>query len=105
MVNMNRYYYPDGTQGTIKPRDGEIFRLTDRTDGSVSEWQYDGYKEQWCRRPTGPTVISGIISLNDECEIIDPTGIDWSGFQTKCECGSEKCGSTAHSTWCPKYST
>jgi len=21
----------------------------------------------------------------------------------KCECGSEKCGSSIHSTWCPKY--
>jgi hypothetical protein len=21
----------------------------------------------------------------------------------KCECGAEKCGSTFHSSWCPKY--
>jgi|GEM_PF-2457191 len=34
-------------------------------------------------------------------------GLDWFGstFSTKCECGSEKVGSSKHSSWCPKFET
>lgn len=34
-------------------------------------------------------------------------GKDWFGSNAivKCECGSEKVGSSRHSNWCPKFET
>lgn len=44
--------------------------------------------------------------LNITCEVPPPTnGYYKIPSKTKtCECGSDKCGSPRHSSWCPKYS-
>lgn len=97
----NTYIYPDGTTGFRRPRDGERFYLKDRVDGSISEWIWDGYAEQWFRKKDG-TALSANFKIQYEFE--DKEIKLHTNYVKKCECGSEKVGSSRHSTWCAKYS-
>lgn len=94
------YVYPDGTKGTNKPRDGQTYSTQDPSTGDITNWQYDGLQDQWCRvgggrMAGGPGIpgASSTIFVNWEPESAQP----------KCECGSDKVGSPKHSKYCKKF--
>lgn len=101
---MNRngiFTYPDGTQGTRRPKDGEVFWTTDNTSGDYIEWQWDDYKQQWFRKNKNPSKL--FENQYEKLDLSKITEYSLSGSDIRCECGSEKCGSNKHSSWCPKH--
>lgn len=82
------YINPDGTQRANKPRDGEIFWYGSKDYHSDRVWQWEGTQDQW-------------VDVTDKLPA-DSVKIE-AKEEAKCECGSEKVGSSAHSSWCAKY--
>jgi hypothetical protein len=89
------YTYPDGTMGTGKPVDGQVFVTWDRNQKVTGSWVWQDSKGQWSRFYGSPN--AGEQDLLREFERMVSEG------EANCECGSEKAGSSRHSGWCPKY--
>lgn len=100
------YVYPDGTASVHEPSDGQVFMEWDVSQKVKRVWQYDGFKRQWfdvtvSGKPI-PYAFTRKMDETDEEFRKRVTG-QITIQKTKCECGSEKCGSSKHSSWCPKY--
>lgn len=88
------YAYPDGTQSTSPPSDGQVFIEWDHNKKPKRTWQYDDLLKQWF----------DIHNLSSEAEFDLVKEFErLIGEGHKCECGSDKVGSPKHSTWCPKH--
>jgi hypothetical protein len=108
------YWYPDGTSGA-KPSDGQVFYVYDSQQNVKSIWQWDDLKQQWFditnnNKPLSPptyvvgSVHRGYPTLPKSITDLDNLEIMFGyGDELKCECGSDKCGSPRHSTWCKKF--
>lgn len=57
----------------------------------------DDDMKAWQGKPYIYGIDPGAISFTPDHIVSIPEKV------TKCECGSEAVGSSAHSTWCPKY--
>lgn len=83
-----QYTYPDGTQGSRRPRDGEYFVRSLNGSHKTETFQWDDFLGHWVNVGNGEKV---------EFEAKTATS------DIKCECGSESTGSNRHSTWCNKF--
>jgi hypothetical protein len=90
-INATMNINPDGSQRADKPRDGETYHVWDTQSNDVKTWKYDGYHDQWFVTDDLLHEFERLILESDE-------------VPAKCECGSEKVGSSNHSNYCPKYS-
>lgn len=115
------WHMPDGTKTATKPRDGAVWTKFDPANGDET-WQWDGQLEQWFNVSSGKpgahntktfVVPQPICPMDlDNMDAFD-LELEKSGLYEprtgrkqarSCECGSEKCGSNKHSSWCPKFS-
>lgn len=96
------YPYPDGTTGTARPTDGQIFIEWDKNNNPVDQWMWDDMLGQWYRvtankpvTPPPPGAVRWFLDKKEVSEIL----------VAKCECGAEAVGSSGHSSWCGKFTT
>ena len=83
------YTYPDGTQSTLGPRDGEYFKVADRNEKGIYQektYQWDGLLHQWF-----------LITKTPYQDLVTKH------LPNKCECGAEAVGSSKHDKWCKKF--
>src|ERR1035437_4075561 len=86
------YTFPDGTTGSNRPVDGQIF-INWNNNLPKDFWKWDDAKGQWLRSNGDPSP--------DELDLIKEFDRLCSEYDKNCECGSEKAGSNKHSSWCP----
>ncbi len=90
---MITYPLPDGGTTTVKPKDGELF--FSKLHGQFYQWDdMMGFwldTSQWATT-YGSTTASSDLSGATMKTAVNPTKI--------CECGKEKHGFFAHSSWC-----
>lgn len=114
MSIQTKYPYPDGTTGSKRPNDGEMWK---GVQGDT--WMWDDFCGQWFKQTGGGTwnapaagnyqvqwdVSSGVGPL--PMEELDLSKLKFTEYNDtgliKCECGAEKCDSNKHSDWCKKY--
>lgn len=112
-----KYYMPDGTKTTTRPKDGEKFAKFDAATGTYEEWMWDDVDGQWHNissgkpnaKNTATFLFPPMICPMDLDGLYDNSGMeDVSAYAQpppiKCECGAAAVGSDRHSTWCMKFS-
>lgn len=101
------YLYPDGTQSTAKPSDGQIFCIWDHNQVVETVWQWEDTQSKWIdvtvNNPKGSSSGARYINIPDFDLVKEFERLVDEGNSIKCECGSEKLGSPKHSTWCIKF--
>lgn len=100
-----KYTYPDGTDSSRRPKDGEHYIKTNPITGQVeSTWQWDDLLGQWFNTSSGkPTPYNTVTFVIRDNMPIYHTPITVTISDLKCQCGSEAVGSPKHSNWCDKY--
>lgn len=108
---------PDGTKTNTKPKDGEKFAIVDMITGTQTDWMWDDFQDLWFNVSSGnkpnkqntatfaipPSYKYSIYRFDNDKEAMSFDLEFNKSLGIKCECGSEKCGSDRHSTWCPKF--
>ncbi len=84
-TSTKKHVWPDGLPMYHLPKDGATWSNKD------GDWVWDGFAEIWFKHPNQKK-----YNYNEEyLKAKDSPAV--------CECGSEKVGSSAHSSWCAKY--
>lgn len=91
--------FKPGDKVTIKGMGDDIYTLVDLRYNPGAWWN--------CNDPQGNPIIAHETALKhlslwdeDDDSFEQLNLLDY--FEKRCECGSEKTGSSGHSTWCPK---
>lgn len=98
------WHMPDGTKTSHEPKDGQVWTKWDAV-GNGETWMWDGLKQQWFNISSGRPTPQNTRTFAISCPMDDSDGIQHSRYNPECECGSEKCGSDKHSSWCPKFAS
>lgn len=98
--------YPHSTVSGTSPDDLIVTSLCQSWDFPVLKSSSyndaaDLYKSHFCNIKSC-TICSQNNPINTTYVPVVPAAKNTSSIK-KCECGSETCGSGAHSSWCPKY--